>query len=147
MFCTHLACIKGVDIWGGRGKGGRGMRKTLLRECVIKYFQSEIGFYIVFRYVIPKIWLVNCWHFTFFFLQLLGPISTIICPEKIWSNADFAPQCYGAIQILPRKFMELSFFAQQNYGAIQNLPSKIMEKCKPFPAKSQSHIFRIQHNC
>ena len=68
--------------------------------------------------------------FYIFFLQLLGPISTILCPAKIWSNADFAPQSYGAIQILPRKFMKPSFFAQQNYGAIQNLPSKIMEKCK-----------------
>ena len=36
-------------------------------------------------------------------IHILGPILTIVCPAKLWSNADFALRNYGAMQTLPRK--------------------------------------------
>ena len=44
------------------------------------------------------------------------PLNLCLCPAKLWSNADFAPQNYGAMQTLPRKIMEPSYFAPQNNG-------------------------------
>ena len=71
------------------------------------------------------------------------PLNLCLCPAKLWSNADFAPQNYWGMQTLPRKIMEQcrfcpakswslcfsqckirdpSLFALQNYGAMQTLP-------------------------
>ena len=84
------------------------------------------GVSICVGYVMPKVWSVNCWLLTFFFLQLLGSILSILCPAKLLSNADFAPLNYGAMQTLPHKFMKPSFFSPLNYEAMQTLPRKIM---------------------
>ena len=49
----------------------------------------------------------------------------VLCPAKLWSNADFAPQSYGAMQTLPREITEPLFFAPQNYGDFVLCPSRL----------------------
>ena len=46
-------------------------------------------------------------------------------PAKLWSNADFAPQSYGAMQTSPRIITEPSFFAPQNHGDFVLCPAKL----------------------
>ena len=46
-------------------------------------------------------------------------------PPKLWSNADFAPQNYGAMQTLPREMTEPSFFAPLNHGNFVLCPAKL----------------------
>ena len=43
--------------------------------------------------------------------SVILPLNLYLCPVKLWSNADFAPQNYGAMQTLPHKIMEPLFFA------------------------------------
>ena len=79
-----------------------------------------------------------------------------LCPAKLWSNADFAPQDHRAfvlcpaksrsLHTLPRKITEPSYFAPRNYRALQTLPREINEQCRLCPAKLQRHSFRGQNN-
>ena len=46
-------------------------------------------------------------------------------PAKLWSNADLAPQNYGAMQTSPCEIKEPSFFAQQNYRDFVLLPATL----------------------
>ena len=48
-----------------------------------------------------------------------------LCPAKLWSNADFGPQNYGAMQTLPRKITEPSHASQQNHRAFILCPAKL----------------------
>ena len=78
-----------------------------------------------------------------------------LCLAKSWSNADFAPQNYGAMMTLPRKILEPSYFAPQNHGAfilcpakwqsLHTLLRKVMEQCRLGPAKSWRQSFRGQN--
>ena len=46
------------------------------------------------------------------------PLLLCLC-LALWSNADFAPQNYGALLTLPCKIMELSFFAPLDYASFK----------------------------
>ena len=48
-----------------------------------------------------------------------------LCPAKLWSNTDFAPQNYGAMQTLPRKITEPLLFALQNHGDFFLCPAQL----------------------
>ena len=50
-----------------------------------------------------------------------------LCPAKLWSNADFAPQIHGAFILCPAKLWSYADFALRNYGPMQTLPRKITE--------------------
>ena len=65
-------------------------------------------------------------YFKRFFAAILQ-FKLCLFPQKLWSNEDFAPQYYGAMQTLPCKIIEPSFFALRNYEAMQTLTRKIME--------------------
>ena len=61
------------------------------------------------------------------------------CPAKLWSNADFAPQNYGAMQTLPRKIMDPLFFAPQNKGPFIHFPTKLWSNAD-FAPENQGDI-------
>ena len=75
-----------------------------------------------------------------------------LCTAKLWSNADFAPQNYGAIQTLPRKIMEQCRLCPAKSLSLRSSPLEIMdpsffardimEQCRVCPANS----FRGQNN-
>ena len=52
-------------------------------------------------------------------------LKLCLCPAKLWSNADFAPQNYGAMQTLPHRITEPSYFSPQNHRAFILCPSKL----------------------
>ena len=54
-----------------------------------------------------------------------------LCPVKLWSNADFAPQNHGHLVLCPTKPRRL-----------HSLPRGIMEQCRLCPAKSWIHSSR-----
>ena len=56
-----------------------------------------------------------------------------LCPAKLWSNADFAPQNHRPFVLCPTKPRRLC-----------SLPRKIMEQCRLCSAKSWRHSFRGQ---
>ena len=58
-----------------------------------------------------------------------------LCPAKLWSNADFAPQNRKAFILCLEKSQSL-----------HTLPHKIMEQCKLRSAISWRHNFRGQNN-
>ena len=47
------------------------------------------------------------------------------CPAKLWSNADFILQNYGAMQTLPRKIKDPLFCAPQNQGDFVLCPAEL----------------------
>jgi hypothetical protein len=51
----------------------------------------------------------------------------------LWSNANFAPQSYGAMQTLPREITEPTFFALQNYGDFILCPAKLWSNADSAP--------------
>ena len=59
------------------------------------------------------------------FLAVFLLLNLCLCPAKLWSNADFAPQNYGAMRTLPRKITEPSFFAPQNHRDFVLCPAKL----------------------
>ena len=73
------------------------------------------------------------------------PLKLCLCPAKLWGNADFAPQNYGAMQTLPCKIMEPLFFAPQKYGAFILCPAKLWSNAH-FAPQSQRNSFRGQSN-
>ena len=52
-------------------------------------------------------------------------LKLCLCPAKLLSHADLAPQNYGAMQTLPRKITEPYYFAPQNHGAFILCPKKL----------------------
>ena len=48
-----------------------------------------------------------------------------MCPAILWSNADFDPQSYGAMQTSPREIKEPLLFAPQNHSDIVLWPAKL----------------------
>ena len=87
-------------------------------------------------YVIPKVWSVNCWKFTFFttFKVYLDPSlprkimeQSRFFPAKLWSNIDHALQSNRVFILLPTKLWSNADFAPKNHGAMKTLPRKIME--------------------
>ena len=77
-----------------------------------------------------------------------------ICPAKLWSNADFALQNYGAfvhgptksrsLYSLPRKIMEQCILCPAKSRRLCSLPRKIMEQCRLCSVKSWRHNYRGQ---
>ena len=77
-----------------------------------------------------------------------------LCPAKLWSNADFAPQNHTAFVLcpaksqrlcsLPREIMEQCRLCSAKSRTLRSLPREIMEQCRLCSAKSRRHSFRGQ---
>ena len=52
-------------------------------------------------------------------------LKLCLCPAKLWSNPDFAPQNNGAMRTLPRKITEPVYVALKNHRAFILYPSKL----------------------
>ena len=79
--------------------------------------------------------LIYCCIFAQKFISLPRKImeQCRLCPAKLWSNADFAPQNHRAFVLCPAKSRRL-----------RSLPRKNMEQCRLCSAKSRRHSFRGQ---
>ena len=60
-------------------------------------------------------------------------LKLCLCPAKLWSNADFDSQNYGAMQTQPREITEPSYFAPQ---------CQCQRQCRLCPTKSLRNSFR-----
>ena len=59
-----------------------------------------------------------------YFFSVFLPLNSCLCPAKLGSNADLAPQNVKAMQIVPHKITRPLFFAARNHKVFVLCPAK-----------------------